>query len=103
MADRIDDRPSVLLLEDAHWADPTTIEVVGRLQGSSRPLLLLLTTRRERDANLPDHDVRIELRGLGQHELEAVVDSLSANFPIPFDTVRAWSAGRAVFRSSSRS
>jgi predicted ATPase/class 3 adenylate cyclase len=42
-------RPSVLLFEDAHWADPTTLEVLDLLIDRVRtvPLLIVLTHRPE--------------------------------------------------------
>src|SRR6202020_3661397 len=42
-------QPSVLLFEDAHWADPTTLEVLDLLIDRVRtvPLLLVLTHRPE--------------------------------------------------------
>lgn len=85
VTERIEERPAILVLEDAHWADPTTLEVIERLQRSSSPLLVLVTTRRLRDAVVPDHDYRVDLRRLDQEEVEAIVDSLSGNFPISLD------------------
>jgi class 3 adenylate cyclase/tetratricopeptide (TPR) repeat protein len=40
-------RPCVVLVEDMHWADPSTVELIGRLlrRCSDVPLLLLLTSR----------------------------------------------------------
>jgi class 3 adenylate cyclase len=42
-------QPSVMLFEDAHWADPTTLEVLGLLIDRVRtvPLLVVLTHRPE--------------------------------------------------------
>jgi predicted ATPase len=42
-------QPSVLLFEDAHWADPTTLEVLDLLidRVKTVPLLVLLTHRPE--------------------------------------------------------
>ncbi|MDD5033125.1 MAG: adenylate/guanylate cyclase domain-containing protein [Methylococcaceae bacterium] len=42
-------KPILLLLEDLHWADPSTLEFVDFIveQGASLPLLVLLTTRPE--------------------------------------------------------
>ncbi|HEY2213720.1 MAG TPA: adenylate/guanylate cyclase domain-containing protein [Acidimicrobiales bacterium] len=41
------DRPLLLLVEDAHWADPSTIEVVGHVARSGHPVLEVLTARPE--------------------------------------------------------
>jgi tetratricopeptide (TPR) repeat protein len=42
-------QPSVLLFEDAHWADPTTLDVLGRLidRLADVPTLLVVTARPE--------------------------------------------------------
>jgi class 3 adenylate cyclase len=44
-------KPVLCVFEDVHWADPTTLEVIGRLAGAIRsaPVLLLLTYRSEFD------------------------------------------------------
>ena len=39
--------PTLLVIEDAHWADPSTIEVVGAASRLKAPLLLVLTARPE--------------------------------------------------------
>ncbi|MDO8485654.1 MAG: adenylate/guanylate cyclase domain-containing protein, partial [Candidatus Limnocylindrales bacterium] len=46
------DGPAVVVLEDGHWADPSSVDVVSRLLplALELPVLLLLTTRPERSA-----------------------------------------------------
>ena len=39
--------PSVLVVEDLHWADPTTIELLGMLAKETIPGVLILATSRE--------------------------------------------------------
>ncbi len=72
------DRPTLLVLEDLHWADVPTIKVLGRLLTSTRrsPLMLLSTCRlTELDDDHPlrqlladvyrqPHVVRLDLAGL---------------------------------------
>jgi TOMM system kinase/cyclase fusion protein len=50
-----DERPTLLLLEDLQWSDPTTLELVGQLIGEapSAPLCLVLTARPEFVAPFP--------------------------------------------------
>ncbi len=47
-----DQRPLVVVLEDLHWADPSSIELLARLlpMASAVPVLLCMVTRPERDA-----------------------------------------------------
>jgi class 3 adenylate cyclase len=44
---RADEGPLLLLLEDAHWADPSTIEAIEEVARSDRPVLEVLTARPE--------------------------------------------------------
>ena len=37
--------PTVLALEDLHWADPSSIELAGELAAADRPLLIVMTSR----------------------------------------------------------
>src|SRR3954453_21432080 len=50
-------QPSVLLFEDAHWADPTTLEVLDLLidRAKAIPLLAVLTHRPEFHARWSGH------------------------------------------------
>jgi class 3 adenylate cyclase/tetratricopeptide (TPR) repeat protein len=44
--------PTVVVIEDAHWADASSVEIVGQLLplGHELPVLILLTSRPERNA-----------------------------------------------------
>ena len=44
-----DARPAVLVFEDVHWADPTTLELLERLvrELATEPVLVLVTLRPE--------------------------------------------------------
>ncbi len=108
-------RPVVLCIEDLHWCDPTTLDVIDRLvQRIARsPVLVLLTARPEFVAKwndrgsvtdlalepLDDADVRalIETLGDGRRMPEQVVDSIvvsSAGIPLYVEEV-----GRSVLES----
>ncbi len=39
--------PSVLVVEDLHWCDESTVDVVGRVLGADRPDVLVVTTSRD--------------------------------------------------------
>ena len=78
--------PTVLVLEDLHWADPTSLRLTAELAElvPARPLLLLATTRpgtspavttRRTDAVLP-LGREIRLRPLGEAATETLATSL---------------------------
>jgi class 3 adenylate cyclase len=74
--------PAVLVLEDLHWADPTSLRLTAELAGltASRPLLLLATTRPgasqpPRVPGLPPGQ-EIRLRPLGEAAAGALATSL---------------------------
>jgi class 3 adenylate cyclase len=47
VADRAGSGPALLLVEDAHWADPSTIEAVERVTRDGTALLVVITSRLE--------------------------------------------------------
>ena len=72
IAARAHDAPLLLVLEDAHWIDPSTAELLQELarQAPDLPLLLLATYRDEIDDLWQDRDgiARIRLQRLGDAE-----------------------------------
>ena len=74
--------PAVLVLEDLHWADPTSLRLTAELAGltASRPLLLVATTRpgTGQEPRVPAlasaHEIR--LRRLGDEAAGALATSL---------------------------
>jgi hypothetical protein len=83
------ERPVVLLLDDLHWADPSTTLLLGHLLQEAAPLrLLVVGTARQYDNELltrlrrrPSFE-RIELAGLTRDETRALVarDDVSSQF-----------------------
>jgi len=73
-------QPVLLLVEDAHWIDPTTLELIGlaveRLAGAR--VMMVLTTRPENAPVLPAsaHVTPILLDRLSQQQSRAIVESL---------------------------
>ena len=62
-------RPLLVVFEDLHWADPSTVELIGRLVRARIPGLLLLVTARE-EVKIPWADATvIELDRLSIDEL----------------------------------
>ena len=70
-------QPVLIVFEDAHWSDPTTLEVMARTIAILRPLraLLLITARPEFVAPWPDYDhvSSFPLRRLSRPEAATVV------------------------------
>jgi DNA-binding winged helix-turn-helix (wHTH) protein/predicted ATPase len=62
-------RPMLLVLEDLHWADPSTVDLVARLAHRHEPArLLVIGTWRPSDATRREHPLRMtiqELQGRG--------------------------------------
>ncbi len=63
-------RPVLMVLEDAHWADPTTLELLGRIldRVAGARVLMLLTTRPDNQPSLGEHPhvTRLTLNRLGR-------------------------------------
>ena len=70
-------RPVLMVVEDAHWIDPTTLELVGlaldRITGAR--VLILLTSRPDTQPALGGHPhvTRLTLNRLGRGPTEAIV------------------------------
>ena len=100
-------RPVLMVLEDAHWVDPTTLELVGlaldRIAGAR--VLMLLTSRPDDQPSLGGHPhvTRLTLNRLGRGPTEAIVARLAGDRPA---ARRCWARSRpgpTGCRCSSRS
>jgi class 3 adenylate cyclase/tetratricopeptide (TPR) repeat protein len=80
-------RPSVMLFEDAHWADPTTLEVLDLLIDRVRtvPLLIVLTHRPEFQLRWSQHGHvgALNLSKLTRMQSAAMVSSLAVGKALP--------------------
>ncbi|WP_437971822.1 protein kinase [Sorangium sp. So ce260] len=99
LADR---QPLVLTAEDLHWADPSTLELLGRLidEGRPSPLLLLLTARPTFTPPWPlrSHFTQIYLAPLSAERMQALVEQLAGAYatsgapatraPLPDEVIR---------------
>jgi class 3 adenylate cyclase/predicted ATPase len=69
--------PMLLVVEDLHWADPSTLELLGRIVTSlpTHRVLCILTFRREFEPPWTDHDLvtQIELGRLSTEDVRAMV------------------------------
>ena len=75
------------VLEDAHWIDPTTLEVLERciVQAGQMRMLAIVTARPDfkHDFGAHRHLTRMELNRLGRTEITAMVDGLTHRKPLP--------------------
>jgi predicted ATPase/class 3 adenylate cyclase len=76
-------RPVLMVLEDAHWIDPTTLELVGqaldRIAGAR--VLMLLTSRPDNQPTLGGHPhvTRLTLNRLGRGPTAAIITHLAGD------------------------
>ena len=80
-------KPVLMIVEDAHWVDPTSLEVFGRTvdQIKTLPALLIVTFRPE--FNPPwagrSHVTSLALNRLGERETAAIITHLVGNKELP--------------------
>ena len=81
------DQPALFVIEDLHWCDPTTLELLDRAtrRAADRPWLILATARPEFEAKWSDHaDVNhIRLGRLDHGDAQRICDSLGAEALLP--------------------
>ena len=79
--------PVLLILEDAHWADPTSLEAFGRMVDLVRTLhiLLVVTFRPEFDAPWvgQPHVTALTINRLAARDIGAIIDRVIGNNPLP--------------------
>lgn len=90
--------PALIVFEDLHWADPTTIDLIGRLivAAQGKPIFLLLTSRNEFTAPWPayPHLTSLSLNRLGRADCDAMIDRLTHGKPLP-NAIKAQIAEKA--------
>jgi predicted ATPase len=84
-------RPVLMIVEDAHWVDPTSLEVFGRTvdQIKTLPVLLIVTFRPEFNAPWAgrSHVTSLALNRLGEREATAIIAGLVGNKELPADVM----------------
>jgi class 3 adenylate cyclase len=84
-------QPVVMVVEDLHWLDPSTLEIEQLLaeQGPPIPLMLLYTARPEFHAQWPmrSHHTQITLNRLSAREVRTMVGKVASVKSLPDDTV----------------
>jgi class 3 adenylate cyclase len=80
-------QPLVILLEDLHWVDPSTLELTELLveQGATAPLLLLFTARPEFTPRwaLRAHHTQLTLNRLPRRDAREMVTHVAARAALP--------------------
>ncbi|MGO9867935.1 MAG: ATP-binding protein, partial [Rhodomicrobium sp.] len=83
--------PVLMIFEDAHWTDPTSLEVFGQVVDRIKtlPALLILTFRPEFNAPWAgrSHVMSLALNRLGERETAAIIARLVGNKELPADVM----------------
>jgi predicted ATPase len=83
--------PVLMIFEDAHWTDPTSLEAFGRTvdQIKTLPVLLIVTFRPEFNAPWAgrSHVTSVALNRLGGRETAAIIARLVGNKELPSDVM----------------
>jgi len=86
-------QPMVFVLEDLHWADPSTLDLVRVLveQCATAPLFVLMTARPEFVSGWPAraHHLQLTLNRLSDREVREMVAGIAANMTLKRDIVDA--------------
>jgi predicted ATPase len=79
--------PVLMIFEDAHWIDPTSLEALGRAVDRLRTLgaLLIVTYRPEFEPPWigRPHVTALTINRLGEREIAAMIDRVTGNKPLP--------------------
>jgi predicted ATPase len=79
-----------MVFEDAHWTDPSSLEVLGRVVNriATLPVLLIVTFRPEFEAPWigRPHVTALTINRLAQREVRAMIDRVIGNRPLPTST-----------------
>ena len=82
---------AVLALEDLHWADPTTLDLLRGIaeRGALAPLFVLITARPEFRApwGMRSHHGTISLAPLDRHQVRHMVSELAARDALPKEVI----------------
>jgi predicted ATPase len=85
--------PVLMILEDAHWADPTTLEVFSGAvdRTPTRRVLLIITFRPEFEPPWigQPHVTALTINRLTPRDVEAMIDRVAGNKPMPVNVRRA--------------
>src|SRR6478736_432272 len=84
-------QPAVIVAEDLHWADPTTLELLRGIaeRGARAPLFVLVTARPEFRApwGVRSHHSTISLTPLDRDQVKHMVGELAAHHALSKEVV----------------
>jgi predicted ATPase len=79
--------PVLMIFEDVHWIDPTSLEALGRTVDLLRTLAVLLIVTYRPEFEPPwigrPHVTSLTINRLGQREIGAMIDRVTGNKPLP--------------------
>src|SRR5262249_5984113 len=79
--------PVLMIFEDAHWADPTSLEAFGRAVDRIRTLGVLLVVTYRPEFEPPwigrPYVMALTVNRLGEREIAAMIDRVTGNKPLP--------------------
>ena len=82
-----DHNPVLMIFEDAHWIDPTSLEALGRTVDRIRTLGVLLIVTYRPEFEPPwigrPHVTALTLNRLGEREIAAMIDRVTGNKALP--------------------
>jgi predicted ATPase len=85
-------QPVVLLVEDLHWSDPSTVKLLSLLidHGATARLLMLLTCRPafQPPWSSQAHVTSVKLQRIPQHQVQQMVMGVTEGLALPSDLLR---------------
>ena len=79
--------PVLMIFEDVHWIDPTSLEALGRTVDRLRTLRVLLIVTYRPEFEPPwigrPYVTALTLNRLGEREIAAMIDRVTGNKPLP--------------------
>jgi class 3 adenylate cyclase/tetratricopeptide (TPR) repeat protein len=80
-------KPVLMIFEDVHWIDPTSLEALGRTVDLLRTLAVLLIVTYRPEFEPPwigrPHVTPLTVNRLGEREIAAMIDGVIGNKPLP--------------------
>jgi class 3 adenylate cyclase/predicted ATPase len=79
--------PVLMIFEDVHWIDPTSLEALGRAVDRIKTLGVLLIVTHRPEFEPPwigqPHVTALSMNRLGEREIAAIIDGVTGNKPLP--------------------